>query len=169
MSVTEGIRHLILEVETEIDHFRQLADDVAESLVQFSELDQISIHDLRGIAMLLTEIYLGAENLMLRVAKSLAEPLPSGDAWHKELLDQLSTEVPDARPPLFSQSTAGQLDEFRRFRHVTHHVYSFDYDWRQMRKLLAKAGPLLMRLMEDAEAFRTFLVSVAADEDSEQR
>ncbi len=162
VATDNDIRGLILEIEAEIEHFQQLANDVADSKTRFLAVDQASIHDLRGIAMLLTEIYLGAENLMLRVAKRLIEPLPSGGAWHKELLNQLSTEVPDTRPPLLSQITAAQLDEFRRFRHVTHHIYSFDYDWGQMRKLLILAGPLLARLINDAEAFKAFLAGVIA-------
>jgi hypothetical protein len=134
---------------------------VTESVARFSSLEQVNIHDLRGIAMLLHEIYLGAENLMLRVAKGLAEPLPSGGAWHKELLAQLSAQVPGIRPALFDRNTAAQLDEFRRFRHIVHHVYSFDYDWKQMKRLLTWAGPLLVRLIKDAKAFKAFLGSIA--------
>lgn len=115
MTVTANIHRLINEIESEVEHFQQLANDVSDSVTQFSGLDHVNIHDLRGIAMLLTEIYAAAENIMLRVAKSLAEPIPSGKAWHKKLLDQLSKEVPTARPPLFSPNTTMQLDEFRRF------------------------------------------------------
>jgi hypothetical protein len=165
MIATENIRHLIMEIDVEIEHLQQLENDISEIASQFSGQDQVSIHDMRGIAMLLTEIYLGAENLMLRVAKSLAEPIPSGKAWHKELLEQLSREVLDARPALFSQDTATQLDEFRRFRHVVHHVYSFDYDWEHMRKLLIMAGPLLTKLVEDAQTFKAFLTDAIANEE----
>jgi hypothetical protein len=66
---------------------------------------------------------------------------------------------------LFSQDTADRLDEFRRFRHITHHVYSFDYDWGQMRRLLALAGPLLANLMDDVRAFNVFLGNVATDDE----
>ncbi len=55
MTASENIRHLIIEIEAEIEHFRQLANDAAESSTRFLELDQINIHDLRGIAMLLTK------------------------------------------------------------------------------------------------------------------
>ncbi|MGD9099204.1 MAG: hypothetical protein PVF45_01905 [Anaerolineae bacterium] len=78
--IDNDIRRLQLEIEAEIEHFQQLVSDVTESVARFSGSEQVSIHDLRGIAMLLHEIYLGAENLMLRVAKGLAEPLPSGSA-----------------------------------------------------------------------------------------
>jgi hypothetical protein len=79
-------------------------------------------------------------------------------------LVQLSARVPGIRPALFDRNTAAQLDEFRRFRHIARHVYSFDYDWTQMSKLLAHAGPLLARLIDDAKAFRAFLISVIAQD-----
>lgn len=165
MTTVENIRFLLLELEAELEHFHQLAQDVSETETRFSGMDQVTIHDLRGIAMLLTEVYLGAENLMLRVCKGLAEDIPSGQNWHKELLNQLLSET-EARPPLFTQKTARQLDEFRRFRHVTHHVYSFNYDWKQIEKLLVLAGPLLINLIKDVEAFKAFLLSVTTIEDS---
>jgi hypothetical protein len=87
MTATENIRHLIMEIDVEIEHLQQLENDLSKIVSRFSRQDQVSIHDMRGIAMLLTEIYLGAENLMRRVAKNLAEPIPSGKAWHKELLN----------------------------------------------------------------------------------
>ena len=164
MTVTENIQHLIIEVEAEVEHFHQLLDDVARSVTRFSELDQLNIHDIRGNAMLLTEIYMGAENLMLRVAKSLAEPIPSGKAWHKELLTQLASENLKIRPPLFSLVTAEQLDEFRRFRHVVHHVYSIDYDWNRIKVLLTDAESLLTNLINDAENFKAFLSSTIIDD-----
>jgi hypothetical protein len=166
MTAVENIRFLLLELEAELEHFRQLAQNVSESETRFSGMDQLTLHDLRGLAMLLTEIYLGAENLMLRVCKSLVEKIPSGQNWHKELLNQLLSET-EARPPLFTRKTARQLDEFRRFRHVTHHVYSFNYDWKQIEKLLILAGPLLVDLIKDVEAFKAFLLNVTATEDGE--
>jgi hypothetical protein len=107
--------------------------------------------------MLLTEIYLGAENLMRRVAKRLGESLPSGEAWHQQLLAQFSGDVPDLRPALFSPTTAAMLDEFRRFRHVTHHLYALEFDWELMSRLLAQADSLLAQVAADAETFNAFL------------
>jgi predicted nucleotidyltransferase len=166
VTATDNIHHLIIAIEAEIEHFQQLADDVDESITRFSTSDQMSIHDMRAIALLLTEIYLAAESLMLRVTKSLDEPVPIGQAWHTELLEQLSAEVANIRPALFSEDTANQLDEFRRFRHVVHHMYSFSYDWEQIRKLLNGAHPLLEKLTRDAQTFRAFLMDSIVDEDN---
>jgi predicted nucleotidyltransferase len=167
MTETGNINQLIMEIEAEIEHFWQLVNDAAEAANRCSGLEQVSTHDMRGIAMLLAETYSGAENLMLRIAKSLNEPIPAGKAWHKELLDQLSNEIPNARPALFNKDTIELLDEFRRFRHVVHHVYSFEYDWEQMRKLLLMAEPLLTQVIRDAEEFRVFLMSLMPDNPSE--
>ncbi len=165
VTMVENLHYLITAIESEIEHFHQLANDVDDSLSKFSGTEQALIHDMRAIALLLTEIYLGAENLMLRIAKSLDETIPVGKARHAELLEQFSTETPNIRPALFRSNTISQLDEFRRFRHVVHHVYSFGYDWSQIRKLLIMAEPLLTNLIRDTQAFRIFLLdSITAEE-----
>ena len=165
MAENERIHLLKLEIAAEVDHFQRLKADVRELNAQFSGQLQLPVHDLRGVAMLLTEIYLGAENLMLRIAKSLRETTPSGSSWHKDLLEQFAHGVTDVRPNLFSPDTALYLDEFRRFRHVSHHVYSFDYDWGQMRRLLSKSDSILDMLITDAMAFDEFLSLMLVGDD----
>lgn len=163
MTATDNLHHLVIALEAELEHFQQLANNVDESIARFPATAQINIHDLRAIALLLTEIYLGAENLMLRVAKSLDEPIPSGKAWHAELLEQFSKETPNLRPELFNQDTVSLLDEFRRFRYVVHHTYSFDYDWQEINKLLNMAPALLEGLIRDTQTFRGFLLGAIAE------
>ncbi len=167
MTAYDNIQDLILELDVELAHFQQLAVDVAESMARFGDLTEVSLHDMRALAMLLTEIYMGAENVMLRVAKGLAEPIPSGRAWHKTLLNQLSIESPGLRPPLFSTETISLLDGLRRFRHVARHVYPFSYQWEPIKELLAMAGPLLQKLIQDTEEFKSFLISVTTGDNEE--
>jgi len=161
MTAADELRHLIIEIEGEIDHFRQLQKQVGETARRLPT-EAPDIYDLRSVAMLLTEIYLGAENLMRQIAKRLGESIPTGGAWHQQLLAQFSTEVPELRPALFGAQTAEALDEFRRFRHVTHHAYAIQFDGPQISKLLSHANPLLELMIADAEAFKAFL-SQASD------
>lgn len=164
MTGIEDLRLLQVEIDGEIDHFRQLKDQAAEAEAHLAGRTPDS-YDARSVAMLLTEIYLGAENLMRRIAKRLGEPIPSGGAWHQALLQQFSREAPDLRPPLFASSTAELLDEFRRFRHVTHHAYATHFDWEQMARLRAKASEVLEQMMADAQAFQAFLAEAARRDD----
>jgi len=163
MTASDEIRHLILAAESELDHLLQLKAQAADTTARLP-MGQPDIHDMRSVAMLLTEIYLGAENLMRQVAKHLGEALPSGKTWHQELLAQLSSDVPELRPALFSASTRTMLDEFRRFRHVVHHAYAIVLDWDQMSKLLAQADSALEGMIADIQAFREFLVAASTDE-----
>jgi len=165
-TAAENIYQLINEIEAEIEHFWRLTQDVGEAASRFSKQNQLSTHDLRALALLLAEIYAGAENLMLRIAKSLGEAIPSGKAWHKELLEQLSADVPGLRPALFKQDIVAELDEFRRFRHVVHHLYASMYDWQQINRLLEMAEPLLLLIIKNAEDFKSFLMSLTTDNDS---
>jgi len=163
VTTTEALHYLIIAVQGETDHFRELKQQVSDTTARLPG-GQPEVHDIRSVAMLLTEIYLGTENLMRQVAKQLGEDIPSGQAWHQQLLQQLSVESPDLRPALFSPRTTISLDEFRRFRHVTHHAYASRFDWEQMSKLLSQAEPLLDCLIADAESFRAFLSDVDDEE-----
>ncbi|MBI3762264.1 MAG: hypothetical protein HY260_10440 [Chloroflexi bacterium] len=163
MTASDAIRQLIVALEGETAHFRELKEQVADTTARLPA-GQPETHDIRSVAMLLTEIYLGAENLMRQIAKRLEEDIPSGEAWHQQLLMQFSTEVSGLRPTLFSPQTASTLDEFRRFRHVTHHAYASRFDWEQMSRLLSQAQSLLDMLIADAEAFWDFLSEAGKDE-----
>ena len=155
MTVAEELELLGIEIGSEIDHLRQLKQQVDEAKLRLPE--ELDTYDLRSIAMLLTEIYLSAENLMKQIAKRLGEDIPTGGAWHQQLLTQFSTEAPNLRPALFSPQTVKALDGFRRFRHVTHHVYAIQFDWMQMSPLLAQANAVLDEMITDTKSFKTFL------------
>ncbi|MGB9887889.1 MAG: hypothetical protein ACPLRW_12990, partial [Moorellales bacterium] len=43
--------------------------------------------------------------------------------WHKQLLNRMTLEVPEVRPPVISKDLARTLDEYLRFRHVFRNVY----------------------------------------------
>jgi len=160
MTAIEELRHLVIEIEGEVDHFRQLHKQVDETTRRLPT-EAPEIYDLRSVALLLTEIYLGAENLMRQIAKRLDESIPTGGAWHQQLLAQFSVEVPELRPALFGTQTTAALDEFRRFRHVTHHAYTIQLDAPQISKLLRQANPLLELMIADAETFKAFLLQAS--------
>ena len=63
MPLTDELRLLVIEIEGEVDHFRQLQQQTADTVARLPG-GQPDIYDLRSVAMLLTEIYVGAENLM---------------------------------------------------------------------------------------------------------
>ena len=163
MTPSETLKLLAGETGVEIEHLQQLKQQVVKAVNRVPP--EPDIYDVRSIAMLLAEIYLAGENLMRQIAKRLGEDIPTGGAWHQQLLTQFSAEVPDLRPALFSPTTSKSLDGFRRFRHVVHHAYAVQFDWSQVSILLSQANDLLDAMIGDVENFRAFLVQAEEGEE----
>ena len=49
--------------------------------------------------------------------------LPQGENWHEQLLRQVADPGSENRPPLWQGSLLLELDEYRKFRHLTRHNY----------------------------------------------
>ena len=75
-------------------------------------------------ALNLHSFYVGLERLFELTAHQLDGSLPKGEAWHRDLLRQMTIDLTGIRPPMISVETANRLDEYRRFRHVVRNVYA---------------------------------------------
>ncbi len=76
----------------------------------------LNIHDFYG----------GVERVFQQIATTIDGRLPTGQDWHRQLLQQMQTDLPELRPPVLSAETGYALDEFLRFRQgtVNHIVYN---------------------------------------------
>lgn len=93
---------------------------------------------LRAAGSILHDFYVAAENIFKVVAQEIDEKLPAGEQWHRELLLQMTLDVPDVRPPLVTKATAAKLDEYRGFRHVFRNVYGFNLSPERIIELVNK-------------------------------
>ncbi|NJL59681.1 MAG: hypothetical protein HC887_08600 [Desulfobacteraceae bacterium] len=71
-----------------------------------------------GAALNLHGFYTGVENIFEDIARYLDGDIPKGADWHKQLLLQLSAEIPAVRPRVICQETRFCLEEYRSFRHI---------------------------------------------------
>ena len=85
-----------------------------------------------AIALYLQHYYTAIEDALLRIAEEFDASVPSGEEWHRLLLDQMGLDIPDVRPPVVDPELAGHLHVLRRFRHRVRHAYDQDYDWERM-------------------------------------
>ena len=80
---------------------------------------------LDSVAFNLQGFYSGLERIFETIARRVDQNVPSGETWHRELLNQMGREVAGVRPAVVSQQSIITLDEFRKFRHLIRNVYSF--------------------------------------------
>ena len=116
---------------------------------------------LDSVALNLHSFYTGLERLFELIARHIDCDLPSGDNWHRQLLDRMATDVHDVRPAVISADVSRRLDEIRRFRHVVRNVYAFNLAPERMAGLMVSLSELWAGLRDDLSAFADYLARVA--------
>ena len=112
-------------------------------------------------ALNLHGFYAGVERLFEAAALQLDGNLPKGEAWHRDLLDQMTLDLPGLRPPVISPAVSQALDEYRRFRHVVRNVYADSLDPLRVGELVERLAPLWAQLRSELSAFADFLEGVS--------
>ncbi|MGH7899138.1 MAG: hypothetical protein ACREQQ_14375 [Candidatus Binatia bacterium] len=118
--------------------------------------------ELRGIGDVVHDFYTGAERIFEKIAPELNGGLPAGSSRHRELLRNMTLDLPGIRPPVITTETARLLEEFLRFRHLFRSVYGFELEWPRLRALLERLPAAWESLRRDLEHFIAFLDRTAA-------
>jgi len=93
---------------------------------------------------------------------SLLDPtFPSGERWHRDLLEQMAREVPGVRPAALSAESAERLDEFLAFRHRVRNLYGFNLEEKRLPQAWQSARV-------DIESFRSLLQRAALEDEGRQ-
>jgi len=112
---------------------------------------------LDGVALNLHGFYSGVEHIFREVARVVDDSMPSGSEWQRELLVQMTAELPSLRPPVISRATRDCLDEYRNFRHVVRNVYTFNLRPSRLQEFVEGLPACFVAITHDLTAFNTFL------------
>ena len=112
---------------------------------------------LGSVAFDLQGFYHGVERVFETIAKSIDSAVPSGEKWHKMLLEQMTEEIPGIRPAVISIRTREALDNFRTFRHLARNIYTFNLEPTKIRSLVDKLPEAADQIRKDLSAFVEFL------------
>jgi hypothetical protein len=129
------LRTLLARLERQGGIIRRVGDRLERAAARASEGSDPEA--VAATALYLQHFYTGIEEALLRIAEELDGSGPSGDEWHRLLLDQMSLDIPEVRPSVLSTELSGHLDVLRRFRHRVRHAYDEEYEWRRMAEPLA--------------------------------
>ncbi|MBI5303738.1 MAG: hypothetical protein HY868_16500 [Chloroflexi bacterium] len=112
---------------------------------------------LDSTALNLHGFYNGVEQLFEWIAKEFDDTVPSGSAWHRQLLAQMQIAVPTVRPAVIRPTTRLALEKYLGFRHIVRNLYTWDFDVKRMTSLVDDLPQVLLDLQTDLEQFRDFL------------
>lgn len=156
-------RERLLAVEAalrrESEAIRHTGGQIAAATVRVraEPTDELAMY---GLAALLDTAYTGIEKALSR-AISAFEGVPTGPAWHRELLEQASLVVEGVRPAVISVETVGRLEDLRAFRHRFRNLYLFELDAEAL-LAVAEACPSVVEAFErDLRGFRAALAAAA--------
>jgi len=122
---------------------------------------------LDGVALNLHGFYAGIERIFVSIARNVDGSVPSGSDWHRDLLTQMSAEISGVRPAVISRDTRYCLDDYRGFRHVVRHVYTFNLAPSRLQELVTGLGACYTAVRRDLEGFARYLDSLAQPQEGE--
>lgn len=147
---------LAAAIRAEISRIASVVAEAELALVDFSESEP-SRRELRGIGDIVHDFYTGAERVFEKIAPELNGGVPGGPTWHRELLQNMTLDLPGIRPDVVSARTAQLLAEFLRFRHLFRNLYGFELEWPRLRSLVARLPEAWSALEADLQGFLRFL------------
>jgi hypothetical protein len=128
------------EIESELAGFEKLRQEYLELPKQDAS------YILRAKASIFHDFYTAVERTLKLIAEELNGGVPKGDQWHKQLLVDMTLDLADIRPPVFSKELFERSLPFLRFRHLFRNMYGYELKAEKIREL--ETG--FPRLVEDA-------------------
>ena len=119
-------------------------------------LDRHAAAEVDSLAYQLHNLYSAFEQLFEEVARFFENRIDEA-RYHADLIRRMRLEIRGIRPALLCESTASDLDELRRFRHLFRHAYATDLDPTKVAKLAARVPGIRSAFGQDFERFLTRL------------
>lgn len=163
--MTFGFLTLVGRIEQSLEDLQTIVSRAGTLAAKYrSSLDD---GYLDGVALNLHAFYTAIEKIFEDISRTIDADVPSGPDWHRDLLIQMSAEIPGVRPPVISRQTRLVLDEFRGFRHVIRNIYTFNLRADRVIELTGRANDCVSSVQDDLHKFIDFIVklSKATDRD----
>ena len=126
------------ELKEDVLDEQKAIDETIERLLKAKE----SFHPQRqdylaepAMGTYLMNFYNGIENILKRISKEYYSIMPTGNSWHKELLN-LSYNAPKGKIAIFDQGIVEKLVTYRNFRHRFISGYGFQLKGEKMLELI---------------------------------
>lgn len=131
------------KVEAELEQVEQAVRELPAT----RRMGRLSVLELAGTASLLSAFYHGVENVLKQSLLSLGAPLPTGAAWHRDLLHASLTHQ------VVSANTRNRLAAYMAFRHFFTHAYGFELEAERLRPLVRDVRSLFADFKVEARRF----------------
>jgi hypothetical protein len=126
--MNEKVPLLKAEIKRQLEKMAHSHRELAEFVHKLGADQLPDNYQKAAIGYYLHNFYNGCENIFSLIARTFENNI-GGDQWHRDLLYRMTLEIQSVRPAVIDEELCGILDNFRSFRHVFRHCYSFELDW----------------------------------------
>jgi hypothetical protein len=136
------------EIEGELELLRKLRSEFEEVPESLKETIRNRI-----IGSLLHDFYSGVERIFKRIAVELNGGVPKTETWHRDLLVEMSWDMPEMRRAVITERTMKRLLPYLRFRHVFRNLYGFELESSRVQELEEDFPSLCNEVVRELETF----------------
>lgn len=147
-------------IQQELDDLSRIANRAERAMKAACQRPQDQDLYLDSAVLNLHDYYAGLERIFQQIGTTVDGHIPKGSSWHRDLLQQMQTEINNVRPPVLSKEAGQLLDEFLRFRHVVRNIYAFNFDAERVQRLVEQMQPTLKQVHLELLTFISFLEHV---------
>jgi len=140
------------DITDELKKLEQLQKEFSAIEKAMLNKSEMPFYDRSAIGYYLHCFYNGCENIFRSVARFFENDL-GPQTWHSDILKRMKLSVPGFRPAVINDELFHLLNDFRGFRHIFRHSYTFDLDWEKERPVAMKLSLTYLLLKEQVEQF----------------
>ena len=146
------VRRLAAEIESELAGLDELERELANAPRQDDS------YSLRARGSILHDFYGGVERVFVRIASELNGGVPRAEQWHRELVRNMTLEIPEVRPAVLDPALAEALGAYLRFRHLFRNVYGSVIEAERLHPLEERLPATLAAFRERIRAFLSWML-----------
>lgn len=156
------VKYLVLKekIAHEIEDIKRVVAKIEQGYQIALKKEEERDFYIDSIAFNLHGFYSGIERIFELIAEGVDGELPSGNRWHKDLLDQMTINLPQVRCPVISEETRQEMLEFLAFRHLVRNIYTFELKPAKLENLVMMVPKTFDRFLEEINGFLLFLEKV---------
>jgi hypothetical protein len=155
-----NVELLRADIEDELRKIARLEQEFAQATPKLDlPPEEVGGYDRAAIGYFLHNFYNGCENIFRAIARFFENDL-GPHTWHADLLKRMKLDVENYRPAVIDEELYRLLEDFRGFRHVFRHSYSFELDWERERLVARKLGRATAMLRDQVEEFLILLAAM---------
>lgn len=132
--MTPSLTLLEVRVRKELLHLEKLVEEL-KTVIRMRELKVNSVR-VRAYASILHDFYSGMEKIFINIAREIDQTVPKSEGWHRQLLEQMTLDIPAKRPAVIDAKLAAQVQQYLSFRHRFRNLYGFVLEWGKMEELI---------------------------------